>query len=561
MKSLKNILWFLSLIIFVGCASSSEMKHVQLSEEERIRNEKAYDHYFQGVMLDFQDQYDKALIEYYQALLYDSTSAQINKAIARNQMRLQNYESSLIHLKRSFALNPKDKETLNYLAEAYYNLNNHQESIYYYSKLLEIDPYNETVQNNLIFLYSHLKKDQDLSRFYWKMMGYYPGDSKFAIQYALVNIRLKNITEAQKVLEDVIERDSTEIEALQVLGNIYEINRDTVNALQTYKIILDIDPTNEENLTRIYRILRFQGNWEEIERIYSTMLTRGQESPQVRLILAETYYFQDKDEQAKAVLNPVLQEDNFRLAAYEILGRIAYENENFSEAESLFIFLTQDNPENRFGWLFLALIYNQQNEQQMSIKVLKQALTIHRDDPDLLAMYGSALSQTGQDQEAIKPLERALEQDRENIATISSIAAVYDKLQMWNKSDSLYNEALKREPRNALLLNNYSYSLSQRNIELEKALEMVTLALEIDPDNGAYLDTKGWIYYQLKDFEKALFYIQKALDSREESAEVLEHMGDVYYQMGEMNQAKIFWQRALEKDPKNSELAQKIKEL
>jgi Tfp pilus assembly protein PilF len=260
-------------------------------------------------------------------------------------------------------------------------------------------------------------------------------------------------------------------------------------------------------------------------------------------------------------LNPVLQEDNFRLAAYEILGRIAYENENFSEAESLFIFLTQDNPENRFGWLFLALIYNQQNEQQMSIKVLKQALTIHRDDPDLLAMYGSALSQTGQDQEAIKPLERALEQDRENIATISSIAAVYDKLQMWNKSDSLYNEALKREPRNALLLNNYSYSLSQRNIELEKALEMVTLALEIDPDNGAYLDTKGWIYYQLKDFEKALFYIQKALDSREESAEVLEHMGDVYYQMGEMNQAKIFWQRALEKDPKNSELAQKIKEL
>jgi Flp pilus assembly protein TadD len=322
-----------------------------------------------------------------------------------------------------------------------------------------------------------------------------------------------------------------------------------------------MDPENDEVLTRTYRTLRFQGKWEEIEKLFTGILAKNPQSPQARLILAETYYFQEKDQLAKEVLQPVLKDENFRPAAYEILGRIAFENENFTEAESLFIFLTQDNPNNRFGWLFLALIYNRENETQKSITVLQQSLTIHKNDPDLLAMYGNTLSQAGRDREALEPLQRALKLEEENLATISSIAAVYDKLGMWQKSDSLYQTALEQEPRNALLLNNYSYSLSQRNLNLEKALEMVTLALEIEPENGAYLDTKGWIYYQMEDYEKALLYIQKALEAREESAEVLEHMGDVYYKLGDLTKARTFWERALEKDPQNSDLAQKIENL
>jgi Tfp pilus assembly protein PilF len=176
-------------------------------------------------------------------------------------------------------------------------------------------------------------------------------------------------------------------------------------------------------------------------------------------------------------------------------------------------------------------------------------------------MYGSTLSQVGRDREAIPPLEKALALNKENTATITSIAAVYDKLEMWNKSDSLYQEALKKNPKNALLLNNFSYSLAQRDLQLEKALEMVDIALQIDPENGAYLDTKGWIHYKMGQYEEARRYIQKALDSREESAEVLEHMGDIYYQLGQLDDAKNFWQKALEKDPQNLELAQKIQDL
>jgi len=192
---------------------------------------------------------------------------------------------------------------------------------------------------------------------------------------------------------------------------------------------------------------------------------------------------------------------------------------------------------------------------------LQQSLTILPEDVDLLGMYGSKLSELGRDQEALKPLERALRLDPENISTISSIAAVYDKIKMWQESDSLYEQALYKFPDNALLLNNYSYSLIQRNIRIDEALEMVSRALEIDPDNGAYLDTKGWIYYKMGQYQDALHYIQKAVEQREDSSEVLEHLGDIYLKLNNIPEAKKYWEKALDKNPLNTELQKKIQNL
>src|SRR4030042_3096426 len=478
MNKFRYLLILLLTVTLASCSSQSKTRKPEvLSEIQKQKLDKAYDHYFNGALLDFQDQYERALIEYYQALLYDSTSSQILKAIARNLLRLQTYESAISYLEKSEKYNPGDRETLNYLAESQYNQQKFQKSIFYYNRLLALDPYNSSTQNNLIFLYTHLKMEQELMNFYKRMMSYYPDDSKYAIQYALANIRLKNTNEAQKVLQEVVNKDSSDLNTLFVLGNLYEIQKDTVNALKIYKNILLLEPLNEDVLNRLYRLYRSTGQLEEMASFYEVLLQK-QENPQMRLMLAETYYLQEKRTEAKIALQPIVTDETYRLAAYELLGRIAFEEENYPEAEKYFSFLTEENPDNRFAWLFLAVMHNRQNNYQSSLKVLERALTLHTDDPDLLSIYGSALSQVGRDQEAISPLEKALKIDSTNISTISSIAAVYDKLKMWDKSDSLYVTAIQKAPDNALLLNNYSYSLAQRDMELPKALELVTRALE-----------------------------------------------------------------------------------
>lgn len=556
----KNIIILFSLFIIIlsNCASQTKIKPPD--PLAKIYEQKAYDYYLNGVLFDFQDQYERALIEYFQALLYDSTSAQILKAIGRNLLRLQSFESAIKYLEKSEKYNPNDRETLNYLAEAYYNQQNFDKSIYYYNRLLELDPYNSSTQNNLVFLYTHLKKQQELLDFYKKMRTYYPDNLHYALQYALTSLQMKNTAEAQKTLEEIVKKDSSDANTLFVLGNLYEIKKDTINALGIYKKILLLSPLNDEVLSRLYRLYRSSRRWEEMSNFLEQLLQKNENS-QVRLMLAETYYLQEKRSEAKAILQPIVNDSTYRFAAYELLGRMAFEEENYAEAENYFTSLSQQNPDNHFAWLFLAVLNNRQNNYEKSLKVLEQALTLHPDNVDLLSLYGSTLSQVGRDQDALIPLERALALDNAHISTISSIAAVYDKLKMWDKSDSLYTAALEKTPNNALLLNNFSYSLAQRNLELQKALEMVNRALEIDPDNGAYLDTKGWIYYQMGEYPRALEFIQKALNSREDSAEVLEHMGDVHLKLNQPEQAKSYWQKALEKDPNNSSLLEKIQNL
>lgn len=118
--------------------------------------------------------------------------------------------------------------------------------------------------------------------------------------------------------------------------------------------------------------------------------------------------------------------------------------------------------------------------------------------------------------------------------------------------------ALRLDFENPLVLNNYGYSLSLRGQRLDEAMVMVKRALELDPDNGAYMDTAGWIHYQLGDYDIALEYIQKATELENNSWTVVEHLGDVLLKLGKEPEAVDAWEKALRMAPDNSELLKKI---
>jgi tetratricopeptide (TPR) repeat protein len=84
-------------------------------------------------------------------------------------------------------------------------------------------------------------------------------------------------------------------------------------------------------------------------------------------------------------------------------------------------------------------------------------------------------------------------------------------------------------------------------------------ALETDPENGAYLDSMGWIYFTMGDYEKALEYIKRAHALNMESVEVATHLGDVYEKLGMKEKAIEVWQEALKLDDDNHELLIRLK--
>jgi tetratricopeptide (TPR) repeat protein len=92
--------------------------------------------------------------------------------------------------------------------------------------------------------------------------------------------------------------------------------------------------------------------------------------------------------------------------------------------------------------------------------------------------------------------------------------------------------------------------LADKGIRLEEAKGLIEKALAVDPENGAYLDSIGWVYFKLLDYEKAREYLEKAVlnmdSSEEENYVIYDHLGDTYQKLGLRSKAIDAWKKALE---------------
>lgn len=141
----------------------------------------------------------------------------------------------------------------------------------------------------------------------------------------------------------------------------------------------------------------------------------------------------------------------------------------------------------------------------------------------------------------------------------SMLGDLYHKTGKFLESDEAFEKALAIDPKDDHVLNNYSYFLSLRKENLEKALKMSAQLVELLPDNETYLDTHGWVCFQMGNYEKALPFIQKAYEkSLDPSAEIIEHLGDVTFKLGFKKEAVKWWKKAFEKNKQNKLLQKKI---
>ena len=77
------------------------------------------------------------------------------------------------------------------------------------------------------------------------------------------------------------------------------------------------------------------------------------------------------------------------------------------------------------------------------------------------------------------------------------------------------------------------------------ALKYIRKAVEIDPMNGAYLDSLGWVYFKLGQFEPAEDNLRKAVERTSTDPTVHDHLGDLYEKTGRIRLAAAQWEISL----------------
>ena len=557
-------IWILSIIAILlalnACAFRSGVVKKAPVRQHKI-SFKARDHFLQGLYHQQEGQYDEALVEYYQALHFDSTSATIYRTIGQNYMLLGHYEMAESMLKKALRLDRNNPRTLNLLVECALRQGDNEKAARYLQAYLKLRPYDREARQMLLLLYQQKGDLNALRAQYKTMLRLYGAQKDVLMKLVQIDIKDNKFDAAARTARALLKLDSTDSRSYFLLGLIKEQKMQTDSAQYYYARALKFKPAFSQALERLAFLFQTQKKWAALVPYLKRAIQADSTYEQGRLMLGETYFYLNRFDSAKAALKPLLQRPDVTSAVYELLGRIELNLKHYDKAKSYFKKLLARDAKNKMGWLLLAFTYSDMDSTLQAADIFKDLSQKYPDDALVWAFYGSTLQTLEKYDEAIAAFKKALTLQPDNENALAGLAVIYENRKQYTKCDSIYEIGIKRLPESAMLLNNYSYSLAERGKDLNKALKLAQKANQLEPNNAAYLDTYGWVLYKLGKYRQAADYIQKSIELRANSAVVIEHLGDVYKAMGQKEKALEYYRKAFDLKPDDKNLKKKIEEL
>lgn len=206
---------------------------------------------------------------------------------------------------------------------------------------------------------------------------------------------------------------------------------------------------------------------------------------------------------------------------------------------------------------------------QSAIDLLKRFRTLSPEASEPL--YYLSLLQTSQ-----KKYEEALNNAQQFEALASSgtnttllngffyyqYGILYERTGQFNEAETFFHKAIDLgNPATVAAAQNYiAYMWAERGEKLEMCLTLIQKALAAEPDNAAFLDTLGWVYYMQGCYQEALDQLKRASELMGDDPVVWEHLGDTYLRLGDLQAAVKQWKKGLQIQPDQEQLIQRLEQ-
>lgn len=596
---IKFIISITLALILSGCASSSEniVKKEDsfgnyLSEKERKR--LALENVIDGNILLAKGDYSLALKKFETAILYD-TSAGIYFSLAKANLYNNKLNLALQFANKAIELDSTVADYFILLSDIY-NLGNQKKSaVEVLETAVEKFPNNYQLQYKLAVF---LEQDRPLSaiELYEKLLKMIGSDWSILARMSDLHRRLGNISDEIITLERLLKIDPGNKSIIKNLIDLYLIQNRNSEAIVMIDELLELNPDDISSRQRKIELYLTEKNWEkvynEIELIIDSKeldfqskmdigyfffeksfrdssalpiskmifnkLDKDSSYWQIKLVLGAIAINQRENNKAIEYFKYVTENANWSVDSWVRLGALHFDNKKYYEAEKIMLEAIELFPNEYYINFILGLSLAQLGKNDSAAKYLKKSVDLNPRDVNTISAYAYTLSQLKEQDSAIIYLERALSLSPDEVNVLGTLAMIYNEKRFYDKSDSLYERALSISPDDAIINNNYAYSLSTRGIQLERALDMVNIALDKDSLSSAFLDTKGWILYKLGRYSEAKYFVEKAIEVGSESAVITDHLGDIEFKLGNKTRAVELWKKALEIDPTKTDIEQKI---
>ncbi len=567
-KRLSVVLYtIISSIILTGCSGGKETAPApaSLSDVETKQASQAHDiatqHVINGSLFEVKGEYAQAVLEFQDALRYKKNPA-IYYALAKNYSALNKQSLAIESAREAVRLAPENLEYRRMLAASYVQTFELDSAVIMYEEIVKRDSNNIESWFNLARLLQARNPQKALQT-------YNEITSRFGPQWEVLLqiVELHNATgqfgKAAEAMKRMTEIDPSNLDLQQSLARAYVRANQPDEALKVYQELRERDPKNIEYVSELGGVYLMKKDYLKAGKEFDLVLAPDSVGLEGKLRVGEMYFSQlEKDSTlapyARSIFERIQKKHPKDWRSYWFLGAIGALTRNDSLSLHNFKKVTELASWNADGWVYLSSVFLEKNDFQSVVTVLESALKSLPEEPRVNTILGIAYSRLNRNEDAIRVLERAHSLDPKDLNTISQLALIYDGMKKYEESDSLYEDALRLDPNNHLVLNNYGYSLSERNLQLQRALEMSKKAVAQQPENQSYLDTYGWVYFKLGSYAEAEKWIKKAIEKGNASAVLYEHLGDVYSYMNDHERAVEQWNIALKLDASNAALKEKI---
>ncbi|WP_372571097.1 tetratricopeptide repeat protein [Ruegeria jejuensis] len=184
-----------------------------------------------------------------------------------------------------------------------------------------------------------------------------------------------------------------------------------------------------------------------------------------------------------------------------------------------------------------------------AIEVLEQLSLDYPDQPMVFSSLGDLLRQEEKYEAAVSAYDRSLEltaSDNPGLWFVLYARGIsHERLDHWDEAEADFRKALELNPDQPQVLNYLGYSLVEKQIKLDEALDMIQRAVAGRPDSGYIVDSLGWVLFRLGRYDEAVGHMEQAVELMPIDPVVNDHLGDVYWAVGRTREAEFQWKRAL----------------
>jgi len=321
------------------------------------------------------------------------------------------------------------------------------------------------------------------------------------------------ITYEEAVLEDAAGNDDTAIQLVQ--GALKQVEKPdgqyTASEAGNRAVFLE----------RLGAIYRTQEKYDQAIATFKQIATLGKsEEPRAEGLIVETLRLDHQPKKA-------IEEAEAALAKY---------------------------PDDRPLHLIEASMLGEQGQVDQAAQKLQALITGKPDDDDLevyralAQVYSQAKRFPEAEAAAQKALTLSSKPDDQKFAYFL-LGSIYEHEKKYDLAEQQFKKVLDADPLNAAASNYLGYMLADRGVRLEESVKYIQKAVQLEPNNGAYLDSLGWAYLKMNRTDLAAPPLEKAAHLIQDDPTILEHLGHLYLQMGKRQQAEQAWERALKEWP------------